>query len=230
MHFGGPIVAKFIDIFAKKRITIVKQNRSALKRGIVKARRDEMWAQVKVMRAEKKAQAKEICELLVSAVKSQNMKRPCIPPGGKRKSTSEVVTALNFNTTIIWVSASGLVTAVSAPAPINQLGQGAVETQENVAANGLSSCDEQANAASPCMTAASSTDKTRPRKTRPPCQMDGCKNITVSFGFCGRHGGGTRCTIDGCTNLAKLYKRCFRHGGSKTCSVGDCWAHGGGNR
>ncbi|EGZ18685.1 hypothetical protein PHYSODRAFT_407487, partial [Phytophthora sojae] len=80
----------------------------------------------------------------------------------------------------------------------------------------------------------------RPRKTHtPPCQIEGCKNLSVSRGLCVRHGGGSKCTEPGCNTRAKLYQRCFQHGGYKMCTepgctkkakrYGHCWSHGGGH-
>ncbi|KAE9273307.1 hypothetical protein PF008_g29871, partial [Phytophthora fragariae] len=80
----------------------------------------------------------------------------------------------------------------------------------------------------------------RPRKTHtPPCQVEGCKNLSVSRGLCVRHGGGSKCTEPGCNKRAKLYQRCFQHGGYKMCTepgctkkakrYGHCWSHGGGH-
>ncbi|KAE8991277.1 hypothetical protein PR003_g19481 [Phytophthora rubi] len=98
----------------------------------------------------------------------------------------------------------------------------------------FSSSDEEFSDAS---TAASAP---HPRKTHtPPCQVEGCKNLSVSRGLCVRHGGGSKCTEPGCNKRAKLYQRCFQHGGYKMCTepgcnkkakrYGHCWSHGGGH-
>ncbi|KAF4317409.1 hypothetical protein BBO99_00008077 [Phytophthora kernoviae] len=84
------------------------------------------------------------------------------------------------------------------------------------------------------------TEQPRAHKTHaPPCQVEGCKNLSVSRGVCVRHGGGSKCTFAGCTKRAKLNQRCFQHGGFKTCTkpgctkkakrYGHCWSHGGGH-
>ncbi|KAE9162893.1 hypothetical protein PF004_g30335, partial [Phytophthora fragariae] len=98
----------------------------------------------------------------------------------------------------------------------------------------FSSSDEELSDAS---TAASAP---HPRKTHtPPCQVEGCKNLSVSRGLCVRHGGGSKCTEPGCNKRAKLCQRCFQHGGYKMCTepgcnkkakrYGHCWSHGGGH-
>ncbi|KAE8991053.1 hypothetical protein PR003_g22463 [Phytophthora rubi] len=85
-----------------------------------------------------------------------------------------------------------------------------------------------------------SESKPKTRKTHaPPCQVEDCKNLSVSRGLCVRHGGGSKCTEPGCNKRAKLCQRCFQHGGYKMCTepgctkkakrYGHCWSHGGGH-